>query len=61
MNQGAEIWVAGFPGYYGGADTELDHLLDLLRANEVSVNLVPMFSADENMILGEEAFHNHLR
>jgi hypothetical protein len=49
MNQGAEIWVAGFPSYYGGADTELDHLLDLLRANGVSVNFVPMFGADENM------------
>jgi glycosyltransferase involved in cell wall biosynthesis len=44
-----EIWVAGFPSYYGGADTELDHLIDLLRANEVAVSLAPMFGVDERM------------
>ena len=44
-----EIWVAGFPSSYGGADTELDHLIDLLRAREVAVHLVPMFGADEAM------------
>jgi glycosyltransferase involved in cell wall biosynthesis len=44
-----EIWVAGFPSFYGGADTELDHNIDLFRAFGVDVNLVPMFGADPNM------------
>jgi glycosyltransferase involved in cell wall biosynthesis len=44
-----EVWVAGFPSAYGGADTELDHLIDLLRDQDVEVNLVPMFGADEAM------------
>src|SRR5262249_13763952 len=44
-----EVWVAGFPSTYGGADTELDHLIDLLRAHDVAVHLVPMFGADEAM------------
>jgi glycosyltransferase involved in cell wall biosynthesis len=44
-----EVWVAGFPSTYGGADTELDHLIDLLRDHDVAVNLVPMFGADEAM------------
>lgn len=43
------VWVAGFPSYYGGADTELDHLIDLLCYYEVEVNLVPMFGATEQM------------
>ncbi|HEX8917110.1 MAG TPA: hypothetical protein VF898_01280 [Chloroflexota bacterium] len=41
-----DVWVAGFPSPYGGADTELDHQIDLLRACGCSVNLVPMFGAD---------------
>jgi hypothetical protein len=44
-----ELWVAGFPSTYGGADTELDHLIDLLRAHDVAVHLVPMFNADDVM------------
>jgi hypothetical protein len=44
-----EIWVAGFPSYYGGADTELDHLIDLFRCVDVDVNLVPMFGANPRM------------
>jgi glycosyltransferase involved in cell wall biosynthesis len=44
-----EAWVAGFPSYCGGADTELDHLIDLLRVHDVAVNLVPMFGADPEM------------
>src|SRR5262245_24437385 len=44
-----ELWVAGFPSTYGGADTELDHLIDLLRDHGVAVHLVPMFGADEAM------------
>ena len=43
------IWVAGFPSLYGGADTELDHLIDLLRSRDVAVHLVPMFNADPAM------------
>jgi hypothetical protein len=42
-----EIWIAGFPSPYGGADTELDHQIDLLRERGVAVHLVPMFGADE--------------
>lgn len=44
-----EVWVAGFPSRYGGADTELDHLLDLFRGREFDVHLVPMFGADPAM------------
>jgi len=44
-----ELFVAGFPSRYGGADTELDHLIDLLRSRGVAVHLVPMFGADERM------------
>jgi glycosyltransferase involved in cell wall biosynthesis len=46
---GIEVWVAGFPSYYGGADTELDHLIDLFRHFDVAVNLVPMFGAVPRM------------
>lgn len=44
-----QLWVAGFPSTYGGADTELDHLIDLLRRFDVDVTLVPMFGTDEKM------------
>jgi glycosyltransferase involved in cell wall biosynthesis len=44
-----EVWVAGFPSRYGGADTELDHAVDLFRSYEFSVNLVPMFGARAEM------------
>ncbi len=44
-----DVWVAGFPSFYGGADTELDHLIDLFRRRDVAVNLVPMFGAEERM------------
>lgn len=43
------LWVAGFPSLYGGADTELDHTIDLLRGFDVEVHLVPMFSAETAM------------
>ena len=36
------IFVAGFPSAYGGADTELDHMIDLWRSFGVPVVLVPM-------------------
>ena len=42
-----EVWVAGFPSPYGGADTELDHLVDLLRSHDVAMHFVPMFGCDE--------------
>jgi glycosyltransferase involved in cell wall biosynthesis len=42
----AEIWVAGYPSAYGGADTELDHNIDLWRSFGVDVHLVPMFGYD---------------
>ena len=44
-----KLWVAGFPSTYGGADTELDHQIDLLRSRGCEVHLVPMFGADEKM------------
>jgi hypothetical protein len=40
-----EVWVAGFPSSYGGADSELDHLIDLWREHDVAVHLVPMFGS----------------
>lgn len=46
---GREVWIAGFPSFYGGADTELDHLLDLFRGGGLGVNLVPMFGCDPRM------------
>lgn len=39
-----EIWVAGYPSLFGGADTELDHNIDLWRANSIDVHLVPLTS-----------------
>lgn len=39
------VWVAGFPSEYGGADTELDHLIDLFRHYGVEIHLVPMFGS----------------
>ena len=41
-----ELWVAGFPSAYGGADTELDHQIALWRRHDVDVHLVPMFGVD---------------
>ncbi|MFN0248641.1 MAG: hypothetical protein ACKV2T_17255 [Kofleriaceae bacterium] len=45
-----EVWIAGFPSRYGGADTELDHQIDLLRRFDVDVHLVPMTSTDDAMM-----------
>ena len=39
-----EIWVAGYPSVFGGADTELDHNIDLWLAHSVAVHLVPLSS-----------------
>ena len=36
-----EIWVVGYPSLFGGADTELDHNIDLWRSFGVEVHLVP--------------------
>lgn len=36
-----DIWVGGFPSSYGGADTELDHMIDLWLAHGIAVHLVP--------------------
>jgi UDP-N-acetylglucosamine 2-epimerase (non-hydrolysing) len=47
MPRRRELWVAGFPSPYGGADTELDHQITLWRRHDVDVHLVPMFGADE--------------
>ncbi|MCR8558127.1 glycosyltransferase [Mucilaginibacter sp. BJC16-A38] len=40
--QGTEIWIAGYPGFIGGADTELFNNIHLWIKNGVRVNLVPM-------------------
>jgi hypothetical protein len=44
------IWVAGFPSAYGGADTELDHQIDLWRACDVEVHLAPLVAPDPAMV-----------
>lgn len=44
-----ELWVAGYPSFVGGADTELDHNIDLWRMQDIEVNLVPMFGCDRSM------------
>jgi glycosyltransferase involved in cell wall biosynthesis len=44
-----EIWVGGYPSYYGGADTELDHQISLWLANGVEVHLVPNADPDPAM------------
>ncbi len=44
-----EIWVGGYPSYYGGADTELDHQIDLWLSHGVQVNLVPNHEPDPAM------------
>lgn len=49
MNK-SEIWVAGYPSFIGGADTELDHNIDLWRMNGVDVNLVPLGGIDPAMM-----------
>jgi glycosyltransferase involved in cell wall biosynthesis len=41
VNPRGEIWVGGFPSAYGGADTELDHMIDLWLMQGVAVHLVP--------------------
>jgi glycosyltransferase involved in cell wall biosynthesis len=45
-----EIWVAGYPSYYGGADTELDHQISLWLASGVDVHLVPNGAPDRAML-----------
>ncbi len=44
-----EIWVAGYPSFVGGADSELDHNIDLWIMNGLDVNLVPMPGFDASM------------
>jgi len=49
MGKVRELWVAGYPSLFGGADTELDHNIDLWRQSGVEVHLVPMFGCDPAM------------
>ena len=44
-----EIWVVGYPSTVGGADTELDHQIDLWRRFDVQVNLVPLAPPSREM------------
>lgn len=44
-----QIWVAGYPSSVGGADTELDHNIDLWLLHGAQVHLVPMFGFDPRM------------
>jgi hypothetical protein len=46
ISKNQEIWVAGYPSLFGGADTELDHNIDLWRSFGIGVHLVPMFGVD---------------
>ena len=39
-----EIWIAGYPSFYGGADTELFHNILLWHKIGIVVNLVPISS-----------------
>lgn len=41
-----EIWIAGFPSYVGGADTELDHQITLWTQAGIEVNLCPVNGFD---------------
>lgn len=43
------LWIAGFPSFLGGADTELLHMIDLWRMYDIDVHLVPMFGCDPKM------------
>src|SRR5665213_1820861 len=56
-----EIWVAGYPSAYGGADTELDASIDLWRIHGVEVHLVPMFGIDARMrfLCDKRGCHTH--
>lgn len=45
-----EIWVAGYPGFLGGSETELYNNIILWRKNDIKVHLVPMFPPDPAMI-----------
>jgi glycosyltransferase involved in cell wall biosynthesis len=44
-----EIWIAGYPSFLGGADSEILHLIDLWVSYGVGVNLVPMHGCDEKI------------
>jgi glycosyltransferase involved in cell wall biosynthesis len=56
-----EIWIGGFPSAYGGADTELDHMIDLWLSNGVSVHLVPNGIPEPTHLAGvvERGCHVH--
>ena len=56
-----ELWVAGYPSFVGGADTELDHMIDVWRHYDVPVHLVPMFGCDERMreLCDKRGCHTH--
>lgn len=47
-----QIWVGGFPSAYGGADTELDHMIDLWLAGGIGVHLVPNGTPDPVHLAG---------
>jgi glycosyltransferase involved in cell wall biosynthesis len=56
-----EIWVAGYPSHYGGADTELDHQINLWLSCGVEVHLVPNAEPDAAMRadLNARGAHTH--
>jgi glycosyltransferase involved in cell wall biosynthesis len=56
-----ELWIAGYPGTMAGADSELDHLLDMLKGR-VNVHLVPFCGAPEEMrqSCDDRGFTTHL-
>jgi len=44
-----EIYLAGYPSYFGGADSEAKGLLELLRMYGIKVTAIPMFGCDQQM------------
>jgi len=44
-----QLWIGGFPSYYGGVDTVLNRFIDLLLTKRVAVHLVPRSEPDGGM------------
>lgn len=44
-----DLWIGGYPSFFGGADTEIFNLIKVLRKYGIGVHLVPMFGQDPKM------------
>jgi len=51
MSKKKELWVCGFPSTLGGADTELDHNIDLWTQCGVDVHLMPVNPPDNPVMV----------